>query len=65
MYWTGNNPLTRTECFVERDRRGREAQKEILTRAFAGRTKRSGHGRQGISYRSKKTMKKNQPVRKK
>jgi uncharacterized radical SAM protein YgiQ len=65
MYWTGKNPLTRTDCFVERDRRGREVQKEILTRAIAGRAKRAGHGRQGISYRSKKTMKKNQQVRKK
>jgi uncharacterized radical SAM protein YgiQ len=31
MYWTGQNPFTEQKCFVERDVRGREKQKQVLT----------------------------------
>ena len=32
MYWTGRDPLTGEQCFVERSFRGREAQKQVLLR---------------------------------
>ncbi len=31
MWWTGKNPFTGQPCFVERDERRRERQKEVLT----------------------------------
>jgi uncharacterized radical SAM protein YgiQ len=31
MWWTGENPFTGERCFVERDSRKRERQKEVLT----------------------------------
>jgi hypothetical protein len=31
MYWTGTNPFTGTDCFVERSPTGRERQKATLT----------------------------------
>ncbi len=37
MYWTGQNPLTQQPCFVEKDVRGREKQKQVLTGKSVGR----------------------------
>jgi uncharacterized radical SAM protein YgiQ len=37
MYWTGQNPLTQKPCFVEKDVRKRERQKQQLTGPAAGK----------------------------
>jgi len=37
MYWTGNNPFTAEPCFVEKEVRGRERQKAVLTGAVSGK----------------------------
>jgi hypothetical protein len=43
MYWTGKDPFTGSPCFVEKDVRARERQKEVLTgEAARGGTKRRG-----------------------
>jgi len=39
MYWTGHNPLTGRPCYVERDARARQAQKEILVGSANRRTR--------------------------
>jgi len=36
MYWTGRNPFTASPCFVEKEVRGREKQKQVLTGAVSG-----------------------------
>jgi uncharacterized radical SAM protein YgiQ len=37
MYWTGENPLSGKHCYVEKDARARERQKEALTGALANK----------------------------
>ncbi|WP_420207848.1 YgiQ family radical SAM protein [Candidatus Electronema sp. JC] len=42
MWWTGENPFTGQPCFVEKDARRRERQKEVLTAGTAGGERRQG-----------------------
>lgn len=53
MYWTGKNPLTGKPCFVERNARGREAQKQVLF-LKTGKQHRSEHKENERKIDSKK-----------
>jgi uncharacterized radical SAM protein YgiQ len=57
MYWTGQNPFTGKPCFVEKDGRAREKQKQVLTGAIAGKKKA---GRPVIRAKKNKTGKNKQ-----
>lgn len=45
MYWTGKNPFTGQECFVEKTEGGRERQKAVLVKAQSG--KKGGQKKKG------------------
>ena len=55
MYWTGRNPFTESPCFVEKEVRGREKQKQVLTSAVAGKKRFS---RPGARLKKKRITKK-------
>jgi uncharacterized radical SAM protein YgiQ len=50
IYWTGRDPFTGKDCFVERSERGREDQKAILAGRGTGKTMKGPHapGRDGF-----------------
>jgi len=63
MYWTGYNPLTGEPCYVERDSKARQAQKEILTGSVNKLTKRR-RGRKQKKTPRKSVNKSTQPRKK-
>ncbi len=55
MYWTGRNPFAESPCFVEKEIRGREKQKQVLTGVVAGK---KYSARPGTRTKKKQTIRK-------
>ena len=55
MYWTGRNPFAESPCFVEKEIRGREKQKQVLTGAVADKKRFT---RPGARPKKKQTIRK-------
>ncbi len=53
MYWTGHDPFSGKPCFVEKTERGRERQKQVLSREKSG-VRKKGSGRFSTDRKMKK-----------